>query len=84
MGAPVGQLAARVFVPPAELVVAPRMVRLDDFALVVLLLRHFAERGDGGLAEPQIPIEFLRRTNRRQTGRRRSSANRIIKSWFAV
>ena len=41
--APVGELAARVFVPPAELVVAALL----------------AVRNLGRLAEPEVPVEFL-------------------------
>ena len=45
VGAPVGELAARVFVPPAELVVAALLDVVD--------LRR--------LAEPDVPVEFLGR-----------------------
>ena len=57
--APVGELAAGVFVPPAKLVVAP--------PLAVVHLRR--------LAEPHLPVEFLRRLRDGERTSRRTAVD---------
>ena len=59
VGAPVGELAARVFVPPAEIVVAALLDVVD--------LRR--------LAEPEVPIEFLRRGDLGERSARRAAVD---------
>ncbi len=81
MGAPVGELAARVLIPPAKLVVAVR-IRLRQLLLAVLVFRgrplQKPEVGRRHLALPAVPVEPLRHRSRGNRRARRRRADRRL------
>ncbi len=75
VGTPIGQLAARVLVPPAELIVAVGVA-----ATLAVLAGQVPVVDFGCGSEPAIPVEFLRHIDDRNRWARRRTTNRCLKA----